>query len=71
MVEDVLPIKTTLEGKNLDDDLRNYGLESLTLVELVIRIEDQFDISFPEDKITYDDAGTLRKLNNLIKDLKG
>ncbi|MCL6457947.1 MAG: acyl carrier protein [Gorillibacterium sp.] len=51
------------DGIKLSDDLRNtYGVDSLILVELLVEIEEAFDIVFDSSSLTgefFSTAGTI------------
>lgn len=60
--------KIEFDKKYLNTDLRDLGIDSLRFVSMVIDIEKEYGIEFPEDKISYRYAGTMRKLEKVIKD---
>ena len=47
--------------------LPDYGLDSLSLAELMFAVEERFDIEFPEHR---QDVTTLTALANLIDELR-
>lgn len=47
-----LPLLPPGHGLTPDDDLASFGLDSLGIVSLLIAMEDQFDILFPDDLVT-------------------
>ncbi|MCI8472291.1 MAG: acyl carrier protein [Clostridiales bacterium] len=51
---------------NVNDDLRNIGMDSISFITIVLAIEDEFGIEFPNDKLLISDAGTIALLNNII-----
>ena len=53
---------------NLDDDIiDNLGFDSLAIIELVIEVENHFDIEIEDEMI--DDIRTVRQMTNIINDL--
>lgn len=38
---------------NLDSDLADFGLNSLIFIKLVVELENQFKVTFDEDKLDY------------------
>lgn len=54
-----------------DDDLRMAGINSLTFVDLIVRLEDAFQISVPDDQLLFSAAGTIRKLCGIVAARKG
>lgn len=54
----------TLTG---DSDLRNIGIDSLTSIELVVKLEESFDISIGDDDLSVDNVSTINAIIELIK----
>lgn len=54
-------------GLDADKPLSEYGLDSLTLVELLFTLEDHFHVSFPEART---DIQTLNALASLVDELR-
>jgi acyl carrier protein len=57
-------------GKNIipgsDDNLRDAGLTSLDMVNLMLAIEAEFDIEFPQSAMTPDNFDTVRAIEALV-----
>ncbi len=67
----VLRDKFQVDAANLrpDTTLESLGLDSLTLMEFVFEIEDQFSVRVPEDKLDPRQAGiTLERLVQILDD---
>ena len=47
-----------------DDDLKFNGIDSLTLVSLIVTIEDEFQISFTDDDLNPEN---LKKISDIVK----
>lgn len=60
--------KIEFDKKYLNTDLRDLGIDSLRFVSIIIDIEKEYSIEFPENKISYRYAGTLKKLEKIIND---
>ena len=56
--------KITMDANFVED----LGIDSLDLVDLVMELEDEFEIEFPEDKI--DDFKTVGDVINYIEENK-
>jgi len=50
-----------------DTLFQSAGMDSLKFVQLIIQVEDAFDIEFPEDKMVITQAGTIQKLCDIIE----
>ena len=49
-----------------DSDLFSEGLDSMGIMQLIIALEQQFDIQFESSDITKEQFGTIRKIADLI-----
>lgn len=54
-----------LESLSLDDPLKDLGLDSLDVVELVMELEEEFDINIPDE-----DAERIQTVADLIRYLR-
>ncbi len=52
-----------------DTSLRDMGLDSLKTVELVVRIEDAFDVVFPDEALTFETFATPQALWAVVQGL--
>jgi acyl carrier protein len=54
----------------IDDDLRDIGLTSLDMVNLMLAVEGEFDLRIPEDDMTPANFRSVAMIDNLVKGLK-
>lgn len=52
-----------------DDDLYELGLTSLTTVNIMLAIEDAFDIEFPDSKLNRKTFDSIESLVDVIEEL--
>ena len=52
-----------------DDDLYDLGLTSLTTVNILLAIEDAFDIEFPDSKLNRKTFNSIESLVDVIEEL--
>jgi acyl carrier protein len=55
---------TTIPGS--DDNLRDAGLTSLDMVNLMLAIEAEFDIEIPQSAMTPDNFDTVAAMDSLV-----
>ena len=55
------------EKIDTDKPLTEFGLDSLTLVELIFTLEEHFNVSFPESRT---DIQTIKALAALVDELR-
>jgi acyl carrier protein len=53
-----------------DDDLREVGLTSLDMVDLVLRVESELDVKIPAAAITPANFRSISKINALVTKLR-
>lgn len=58
------------EQLNSDTDLMELGLDSMTCVEVVVNLEEEFGIMVEEEDLLVENMSTIRKLEELIEKYK-
>jgi acyl carrier protein len=53
----------------LDDDLRDVGLSSLDMVNLMLAVEGEFGLTIPEGEMTLSNFRSISAINTLIASL--
>ena len=51
---------------SVDDNLRDAGLSSLELVNIMLAVEDAFDLTFPQEKLVPDNFRTIGAIESLV-----
>ena len=54
-----------------DDELIEYGLDSLNLVKVVLAIEERYNIEFSEEELEFENFSTLKRIINIIEKKRG
>lgn len=54
-----------------NSDLYEAGLTSLTTVNLMLAVEDEFDIEFPDKKLGRKTFESIRSLSEVVEELLG
>ena len=65
-------IREILEIENADkmakaEDLKEYGMDSLNAIELIVALEMEFAIEFNEEDLLVDNLCTIQKLKDVVK----
>lgn len=55
------------DGLNEDSDLQGLGLDSMTCVELVVNLEDEYGITVEEEDLLVENMSTIALLEKLIE----
>ncbi len=45
-----------------DTNLQNIGMDSIKFIKVIVEIEGEFDIEYPDDKLLITESGTLEKM---------
>lgn len=62
-------LSTATENLNMDDDLYNAGLTSLATVGLMLALEDEFDIEFPDSLLNRKTFSSIRSILEAVEDI--
>ncbi len=50
-----------------DTDLLEYGLDSMTCVEMVVNLEEEFGITVDEEDLLVENMSTISKIKDLVE----
>jgi acyl carrier protein len=53
----------------VDDNLRDVGLSSLELVNIMLAVEDAFDLTFPQEKLVPDNFRSIGAIEALVTEM--
>ena len=71
LLADLPKVAEVAEALPEDADLWSAGMDSLTSVQLMLRLEDHFGVEFPDDALTRDTFGSIRSLCGVLGGLLG
>jgi acyl carrier protein len=68
-IQDLLQQKFGIDPRTLDvhASVRDQAIDSLTLLELIFAIEEQFDITFPEERSDVDSLAGIAQVIDGIR----
>lgn len=70
MVGRMLAKRGIARQATIDDDLRDIGLTSLDMVNLMLAVEGEFDLHIPEDEMTPANFRSVAMIDRLVKGLR-
>ena len=50
----------------INDDLANLGINSLNFIRMIVRLEEAFNIEFPDEALEYDKFNTILEIVTYI-----
>lgn len=75
-IEKILEIiNSTIENSEItavqsDEDLQQFGMDSLTFVRIVVLMEEEFDLEIPDSYLIVSEMNTVAKILNVLKSIK-
>lgn len=52
----------------IDKDLSVIGMDSLVFIRVIVALEEEFDIEFPDDKLLMSEMNTVSKILDVVAD---
>ena len=49
-----------------DTNLQNIGMDSIKFIKLIVEIEGEFDIEYPDEKLLITESGTLERIVTVV-----
>lgn len=50
----------------LDKDLTVMGMDSISFIQIVVALEDDFEIEIPDEKLRLEEMGTFNKITMVV-----
>jgi acyl carrier protein len=69
IVHDILERRSIRSSIMLDDDLREAGLASIDMVNLMLAVEAEFDLTIPDTAMTMDNFRSISTIDSLVTGL--
>jgi acyl carrier protein len=71
-IKSILLESQTLKSEQLEsihdtDDLRNYGLNSMNSIELIVKMEDLYGFAMEDDDLLLDNISTINNIAVILK----
>ena len=73
-VEKVLDVinfseKFKVSEEQLDEDFTKLGLDSITFVQIIVGLEEEFECEIPDSKLLISEMNTVRKMIDVLQSL--
>ena len=66
-VTDIIQKESKLELIiKIDDNLSDIGINSLNFIKMIVRLEEAFDVEFPDEVLEYDKFNTISEVATYI-----
>lgn len=69
-------IESYIEGVDLDENcyevnLAEVGMTSISFIQIIVEIEDRFQIEIPDEYLLFSNMDTVHKMASIVMSLKG
>ena len=73
-VEDILNVINVLDNivvstEQLEEDLSNLGMDSITFIQIIVGLEEMFDCEIPDSKLLISEMNTVHKMFDVLQEL--
>ena len=73
-VENVLTILNSMDNikiteEQLEDDLTDCGMDSITFIQTIVALEEEFECEIPDFKLMLSEMNTIKKIIEVLQDL--
>lgn len=55
-----------LSNKNMQDNLQQIGMDSIKFIQIVVALEEKFEIEVPDEKLLITAMGTLDQMIDVV-----
>lgn len=64
-------IKASIDGieispEQYDEELMQLGVDSISFIQIVVNLEDVFEIEIPDEKLLMEEMGTFNKIITVV-----
>lgn len=66
IISKTLSLTQSADAIMSDTDLQTVGMDSLSFINLVLEIENYFEVEFPDEKLIISEACSINELCNII-----
>ena len=71
IIQNTVSLTEEVDSIDFETSLVNAGMDSLSFVRIVVEIENHFDLEFPDDKLVFTEADTIKTLCKIVLEVKG
>lgn len=54
---------------DLDVDLTEYGLDSIAFIRMIVMLEEEFNVLFPDESMLLEELNTVKKIEDMLQQL--
>ena len=61
--------KILINDSQIDENLTEKGLDSMTFIRIIVDLESTFDCEIPDSKLLLSEMNTVQKIYNVLKEI--
>ena len=58
-----------INAEQLEESLPNLGMDSITFIQIIVKLEEAFDCEIPDSKLLISELDTVQKIYDLLREL--
>lgn len=70
IIDENVKLTKPMEAIQFEENLKNAGMDSLSFISVIVEIENCFSITFPDEKLIIQNAGTIKQLCEIVKSVE-
>jgi len=70
IIKNTVSLTQSVESIEIETPLEGIGMDSMSFIQLVVAIEDAFEIDFPDEKLNATQVGTIKALCETVYEIK-
>ncbi len=70
IVSNLVNLQKPIEEISLDDNLLILGMDSIASLKVVVELENEYDIEFDDEILTYDNLKSISSIVNCVETLR-
>lgn len=63
-------LQIELTSQNVEENLKELGLDSMASIELLLEIETEYELAFPDELLTEETFSSAKNLWNIVSNLR-
>ncbi len=61
--------KINISTEQVNEELTEHGMDSMTFIQIVVGLEEEFDCEIPDSKLIMSEMNTVQKIFKLLQSL--
>lgn len=62
--------KLNLSANQLEDNLSELGMDSITFIQIIVGLEEAFNCEIPDSKLLITEMDTVRKMYDVLREIR-